>query len=286
MADSPLVTPDDLARALDGPEPPALLDVRWSLNGPPGFLEYRRGHLPGAVFVDLDSDLAGRAGDGRGRHPLPDALDFQAAMRSAGVSRQRAVVMYDGGGGLSAARAWWLLRYFGHGQVRLLDGGVPAWLAAGLSLTTAIPAVTPGDFDVRPGGMPVLDTTKVLDFAAEGVLLDARAVERYRGDAEPIDPVAGHIPGARSAPTAENLDAAGRMLSVAGLRMRFAGVGVRPDVAVAAYCGSGVTAAHEVLALEVAGIAAALYPGSWSEWVSDPSRPVATGPDDVESSAG
>jgi thiosulfate/3-mercaptopyruvate sulfurtransferase len=163
---------------------------------------------------------------------------------------------------------------------------VTAWLAAGHGLSTAIPDVEAGDFTVRPGGMPVLDTRGVLRFAAEGVLLDARAAERYRGDSEPIDPVAGHIPGARSAPTAENLDVAGRMLSIAGLRMRFAGVGVRPEVAVAAYCGSGVTAAHEVLALEVAGISAALYPGSWSEWISDPSHPVATGPDIVESAPG
>jgi thiosulfate/3-mercaptopyruvate sulfurtransferase len=162
--------------------------------------------------------------------------------------------------------------------VRLLDGGVAAWVAAGNPLTTEEPAVTAGDFTARPGGLPVLDAAGAARLARQGVLLDARAAERYRGETEPIDPVAGHVPGGRSAPTTANLAPDGTLLAPDALRARFAEMGVAGGVAVGAYCGSGVTAAHEVLALAVAGIPAALYAGSWSEWVSDPSRPVATGP--------
>ena len=199
-------------------------------------------------------------------------------MRRAGVTNASTVVVYDAGGGLSAARAWWLLRYFGHAGSRLLDGGLAAWTAAGLPVSTAQPSVDPGDFIARPGGMPVLDAEAASRMARAGVLLDARAAERYRGEVEPVDPVAGHIPGARSAPTAGNLAADGRFLDPEALRGRFTAIGVN-DGPVGAYCGSGVTAAHEVLALELAGVTAALYPGSWSEWVSDPTRPVATGPE-------
>ena len=273
----PLVSVEEVAASIGSSDAPALLDVRWRLGGPPGIDEYLLGHIPGARFIDLDRELAGPAGAGRGRHPLPNATGFERTMRRSGVSRDRPVVAYDGGGGLSAARAWWLLRYFRHNDVRLLDGGFVAWREAGLPIATDEPGPAAGDFAARPGGLPVLDAAGAAQLARDGVLLDARAAERYRGAVEPIDPVAGHIPGARSAPAAENLDAAGRFLSVTALRLRFASEGVRPSVTVGVYCGSGVTAAHEVLALEVAGIRAALYPGSWSEWVSDPSRPVATG---------
>ena len=275
-----LVSADDLAAALSSVSPPVLLDVRWALGGPPGREEYAEGHIPGAVFVDLDRDLADPPGQGRGRHPLPDAMRFQEAMRAAGVSHGRAVVVYDAGSATSAARAWWLLRYFGHPQVRVLDGGLAAWTSGGHPTSAEVPAPDPGDFTVRPGGMSVVDRDRVLGFATNGVLLDARAAERYRGEVEPVDPVAGHIPGARSLPTTGNVGEDGRFLGVVVLRGRFADAGIRPGVPVAAYCGSGVTAAHTVLALEVAGIHdAALYPGSWSEWVSDPARPVATGAD-------
>jgi thiosulfate/3-mercaptopyruvate sulfurtransferase len=274
---SPLISVEELARAVGGRRLPTLLDVRWSLAGPPGLDDYLAGHLPGARFVDLDRDLAAPPGHGRGRHPLPEAGDFEAAMRRAGVSVQRPVVVYDAGGGLSAARAWWLLRYFGHPDVRLLDGGYAAWVATGLATSTDEPEVEAGDFTVVPGGMPVLDATSAAQMAKAAVLLDARAAERYRGEVEPVDPVAGHIPGARSAPTTDNLGSDGRFLAAAALRDRFAAAGVQPGGSVGAYCGSGVTAAHEVLALQIAGISAALYPGSWSEWVSDPARPVATG---------
>jgi thiosulfate/3-mercaptopyruvate sulfurtransferase len=200
-------------------------------------------------------------------------------MRRAGVSASRAVVVYDAGGGLSAARAWWLLRYFGHRRARLLDGGYAAWVGAAMPVSSEAPPAAAGDFTARPGGMPVLDAAGAAVLARTGLLLDARAGERYRGEMEPIDPVAGHIPGARSAPTNANLGADGRFLAADELSERFAILGATSGTAVGAYCGSGVTAAHEVLALELAGIAAALYPGSWSEWVSDPSRPVATGAD-------
>jgi thiosulfate/3-mercaptopyruvate sulfurtransferase len=273
-----IISVGDLAAALSSGHPVVLLDVSWNLAGPPGIDEYRRGHLPGARFVDLDRELAAPPGHGRGRHPLPDVAVFEAAMRRAGVGAGSEVVVYDAGGGLSAARAWWLLRYFGHEDVRLLDGGVAAWTAAGLAMSDDEPAPASGDFSAQEGGMPVLQARAAAALAYDGVLLDARAAERYRGEVEPVDPVAGHIPGARSAPTTANLAADGTFLAPTALRARFRSLGVADGEAVGAYCGSGVTAAHEVLALAVAGIPAALYPGSWSEWISSPSRPVATGP--------
>ncbi|HEX2315090.1 MAG TPA: sulfurtransferase [Thermomonospora sp.] len=266
-----------LAEALERPEPPILLDVRWRLAGPPGVEAYREGHLPGAVFVDLDRDLAGPPGPG-GRHPLPAADAFEAAMRAAGVRNDGLVVVYDEADSTAAARAWWTLRYFGHPRVRVLDGGYRAWAGSGRPVTTDVPAPAPGDFTARPGGLPALAADTAFALAKDGVLLDARAAERYRGEVEPVDPVAGHIPGAVSAPTLDNVGADGRFLAPEVLRERFAGLGVTGDVPVGAYCGSGVTAAHEVLALHVAGVPAALYVGSWSDWVTDPSRPVATGP--------
>jgi thiosulfate/3-mercaptopyruvate sulfurtransferase len=271
-----LISAAELAAETASSHPPVVLDVRWALGGPPGIDGYRAGHIEGARFVDLDKELAAPPGQGRGRHPLPDPSVFEAAMRRAGVSNASSAVVYDAGGGLSAARAWWLLRYFGHADSRLLDGGLAAWTAAGLPLSAAEPSVDPGDFTARPGGMAVLDADAASRLARAGVLLDARAAERYRGDVEPVDPAAGHIPGARSAPTAANLAADGRFLDPAALRARFTAIGVS-DGPVGAYCGSGVTAAHEVLALELAGVTAALYPGSWSEWVSDPTRPIANG---------
>jgi thiosulfate/3-mercaptopyruvate sulfurtransferase len=255
---------------------PAVLDVRWALGGPPGREEYARGHIPGAVFVDLDSDLAA-APEAGGRHPLPGPGVFQSSMRAAGVRGDRRVVVYDAATSMAAARAWWLLRYFGHPDVAVLDGGLAAWVAAGQPISTEAPAVARGDFVARPGGMPLLDAAGAGELAARGVLLDARAPERFRGEQEPIDPIAGHIPGARNVPTTGSVDEDGRFLGRAMLRAAFEGAGVREGVEVGAYCGSGVTAAHEVLALELAGFTAALYAGSWSEWITDQSRPVATG---------
>lgn len=278
-ADSgPLMSVVELADALAGDAPPTLIDVRWRLGGPPGVAQFHAGHLPGAVYVDLDTELAAPAGAG-GRHPLPTTADFEAAMRRAGVSRDRAVVVYDDADATVAARAWWLLRYFGHDCVRVLDGGFRAWQAAGQPLSTEDVTVAPGDFTAVSGHMPALDAAGAAEVARAGVLLDARAPARYRGETEPVDPVAGHIPGALSAPTAENVTASGLFRSVADLRARFADLGVDAGSAtVGVYCGSGVTAAHEVLALELTGFQAALYVGSWSEWISSGDRPVATGP--------
>ena len=273
---TPLVDVDQLARELQGPNRPVLLDVRWSLTGPPGIEAFRAGHLPGAVFVDLDRELAAEPGVG-GRHPLPAAEPFQAAMRAAGVSADRPVVVYDAADSTAAARAWWLLEYFGHRQVRVLDGGYRAWSAADRPVTTEALAPPPGDFEARAGALPVLDADQAAGLAVDGVLLDARSAERYRGETEPVDPVAGHIPGAVSAPTPCNVAADGRFLAVDELRRRFDGLGATEDRATGVYCGSGVTAAHTVLALRLTGRSAALYPGSWSEWITDPDRPVATG---------
>ena len=276
----PLIDVIALAQALGGEDRPAVLDVRWRVGGPPGLGEYLAGHLPGAAFVDLDQDLAARPGPG-GRHPLPGAGAFEAAMRRAGVRDGRPVVVYDENDSLAAARAWWTLRYFGHDQVRVLDGGYRAWVAAGQPVSGGPGATGPGDFTARPGHMALLDADEAAALARTGHLLDARAGERYRGEAEPIDPVAGHIPGAVSAPTVGNVTGDGHFLSTAELTTRFAALGIAAGpgaAAVGAYCGSGVTAAHEVLALGIAGIPAALYIGSWSNWVADPGRPIATGP--------
>ncbi|GLX00811.1 sulfurtransferase [Microtetraspora sp. NBRC 16547] len=268
-----LVTPEELA----GLGEITILDVRWRLGGGPSdHKSYVEGHIPGAVFCALDADLAAAPGAG-GRHPLPEAADFQAAMRRLGVDGSRPVVVYDEADSTAAARAWWTLRYFGHPDVRVLDGGIRAWRHAGYSVVTEEPAVETGDFTAVAGGMPMLDADQAADLAKSGVLLDARAAERYRGEVEPIDPVAGHVPGAVSAPTSENVEPGGRFHNREFLRERFNTLGVVDGVPVGVYCGSGVTAAHEVLALELAGIPAALYVGSWSHWVADPDRPVATG---------
>jgi thiosulfate/3-mercaptopyruvate sulfurtransferase len=282
-----LIGPAELARALagrGGQPAPVLLDVRWRLGGPPGLDRYQAGHLPGARFTDLDRELAGPPGAG-GRHPLPGAAAFQAAMRRAGVSDERPVAVYDEDDATAAARAWWLLRYYGHGQVRVLEGGYRAWREAGLKVEQGgPPGPAAGTFTARPGHLPVLDAAGAGRLARAGLLLDARAAERYRGETEPADPVAGHIPGAVSAPTAGNLTPGGRFRGPAELGARFAALGATAPAAgepprTGVYCGSGVTAAHEVLALHLAGVPAALYPGSWSEWITDPGRPVASGPD-------
>ncbi|AXG80707.1 sulfurtransferase [Streptomyces paludis] len=272
-----IITSAELSGESAGPRPPVLLDVRWRLGGPSGRPEYLAGHLPGAVYIDLDTELAGPPGTG-GRHPLPEVAAFGAVMRRAGVSRDTPVVVYDGGQGWAAARAWWLLRWTGHPDVRVLDGGLAAWTGP---LTTEVPAPAEGDFAPAPGALPLLDADGAAALARDGLLLDARAAERYRGDVEPIDRVGGHIPGAVSAPTTENVAENSVFLPAETLAARFKALGATPDTpgGVGVYCGSGVSGAHEVLALEIAGIPAALYAGSWSEWSADESRPVATGPD-------
>lgn len=270
MDRTPLVDAAALLARLREDAPPLLLDVRWTLAGADrdGYLA---GHLPGAVFCDLDADLASPPGAG-GRHPLPDPAELAATLRRLGVGPAREVVAYDGGSGASAARAWWVLRWAGHERVVVLDGGLPAWVAAGGRLEEGDIAPEPApDAVVRPGGLATVDADDVLAGRA-GTLLDARAAERYRGETEPIDPVAGHVPGALSRPTSTFYGPDGSFLPAAELRQALA-----VDGPATAYCGSGVTAAQLVLAGQVAGVDLALYPGSWSHWVRDPSRPVATG---------
>jgi thiosulfate/3-mercaptopyruvate sulfurtransferase len=287
---SVLVSPLDLAADLQrgAADRPVVLDVRWRLGGPPGRADHAAGHVPGAVFVDLDTELAAPPGTG-GRHPLPEPSRLEEVLRRAGISEGSRVVAYDHADGSVAARAWWLLRWAGLSadHVAVLDGGWAAWREEGLPVSTEEPAPEPGDVVVRPGGMPVLDADGAAALARSGVLLDARAGERYRGEAEPVDPRAGHIPGARSAPSAGNAGHDGRWQEPEDLAERFRELGVEPGSgpeAVGAYCGSGVTASSLVLALEYAGLTApekpaALYAGSWSDWSTDPDRPAATGPE-------
>lgn len=274
---------------------PVVLDVRWALGVTDGRDRYLAGHVPGAVYVDLESELAAPASPAAGRHPLPEPAHLQTAARRWGVRSDRGVVVYDAVGGTSAARAWWLLRWAGHQDVRILDGGLGAWERAGLPVETGDVRAEPGDVVVTPGGMPVLAADDAARLAASDadVLLDARAAERFRGEVEPVDPRAGHVPGAVSAPTTDNLAGDGTFLDEDALRARFVALGVTrgagagaaagattPTAAgatVGVYCGSGVTAAHEVAALATLGVEAALYAGSWSQWSNDPDRPVATG---------
>lgn len=277
----PLMTVPALAARLDAAQRTVVLDVRWALGDPHGRDHYLAGHLPGAVFVDLATELATPAIPARGRHPLPSDAEFQATARRWGINDGDVVVAYDNSGNMAAARLWWMLRNAGFQDVYLLDGGLAAWRDAGLPLNTGPVDAAVGrvSFDVAPAGngMPSIDAAGAADWPETGILLDARAGERYRGEFEPVDPRAGHIPGARSAPTTENMDGTGHFLPAAELRRRFEDLGVRDDVPVAVYCGSGVTAAHEVAALEIAGFRAALYPGSFSEWSNNPALPVATG---------
>ena len=274
----PLISVEALASALRAPaRSPTLLDVRWEVASGSRRADYLTSHIPGAAFVDLDAELSAPPGPG-GRHPLPDADRFAAAMRAAGVDDARPVVVYDAATSMAAARAWWLLRYFGHPSVAVLDGGLAAWIDAEEPLEAGAAPAEPGDFVARTGAMPLLDAAGAAALSTRGVLLDARAPERFRGEREPIDPVAGHIPRAVNRPTAENVDRSGRFVERARLRSAFERLGVADDVEVGAYCGSGITAAHEVLALELAGFRAAMYAGSWSEWITDPDRPVERDP--------
>ncbi|MEP6852222.1 MAG: sulfurtransferase [bacterium] len=286
MADRDRVLVDALTlkRELAGSSPPTLLDIRWRLGDPSAYARYQVAHLPHAIYVDLDRELAGPPNPAGGRHPLPELEDLQRAARRWGLRAGTSVVVYDDDGGLVAARAWWLLRWAGVNDVRLLDGGLDAWTAVGgdvFATAAELPTadgVLPqsGDVVLTPGRLPIVGPHDAAELARSGVLLDARAPERYRGDVEPVDARAGHIPGAVSAPATANL-ADGRLLDDAALRARYAGLGVEEGRPVGAYCGSGVNAALTVLALAAVGIPAALYPGSWSAWSGDDDRPVVTG---------
>jgi len=272
-----LVDVASLAAELASERPPVVIDVRWSLTGPPGIVAYRAGHLPGARFADLDTGLSGRPGAG-GRHPLPESADFEVLMRRLGVNGDSAVVFYDAADSVPASRAWWDLRYFGHDDVRVLDGGYAAWVAAGSPVTVDEPSVSQGNFVARPGGLPMLDADAAGQLAEHGTLIDVRVGERYRGEVEPVDAVAGCIPGAVNLPTTGNVGPNGKFLDIETLAHRFEALGISGNTDVGAYCGSGVNAAHTAFAMTLAGLPTpALYVGSWSNWIADGTRPIATG---------
>ncbi len=264
------------------PLPLVVVDCRFNLLKPDaGRAAYRSGHIPGAWYADLDRDLSGPRGPQTGRHPLPDPENLRLLFGRFGLSPDTRVVAYDEAGGGLAARLWWLLRWMGHRQVVLLDGGLAAWENAGLPLSQAAPAPRHDVFHGQPGQMPVLHTDEIR--AALGVaairLLDVRTEERFQGQAEPIDPVAGHIPGALNVPFAGNLTADNRFQTAEHLAHRYAPfVQGRESGQIVCMCGSGVTACHGIFALALAGFpGVALYPGSWSEWIRSPDRPVAAG---------
>ncbi len=275
-----LVTADWLNQHISDPNI-QIIDVRWYLPEPSrGRIEYEAGHIPGALFFSIDSDLSAPRGQGPGRHPIPQPEVFAATTGRAGIGPETHVVAYDSSGGAAAARLWWLLRYFGHEHTSLLNGGWQAWQAAGLPIETNVPQITPTTFTARPHPELIVAAADVeaLRHNSAALLLDARAAERYEGRIEPIDPRAGHIPGAISAPFADNIAADGRMRSAEELHTRFANLGANTTETLVCYCGSGVTAAHNLFALELAGITGGLlYEGSWSDWSSDPTRPAATG---------
>lgn len=264
---------------LDASDPRlAIADCRWVLTDPEaGRRSYLAGHVPGAIYVSLDDDLSDMSRSGAGRHPLPSKERFAATLGRLGIGNDAFVVVYDDVGGAYASRLWWLLRWIGHGDVAVLDGGWKAWQEAGLRVDDTPVELVPTTYRIGSGSMPVVDRDVVAGLGDERVLVDARATERYTGEVEPLDPAAGHIPGAINVPYAGNLDRSGRFLGPAELRARYGTAGVTDGSRTIVYCGSGVTACHDILAIEAAGLGtAALYPGSWSEW-SGAGGDIATG---------
>jgi len=274
----PLIDAETLVRRLGEPGL-RILDARFELLDPPyGRRTYGGGHIPGAVFVDLDQDLAAPAARHGGRHPLPDMDAFARKLGERGVGDEHEVIVYDQGGTMFAARAWWLLRYAGHDAVRVLDGGYRAYREAGGAPDRDVPRYAPAQLSVRLRPEMAVDREQLRSalYDPQWCILDVRSPERYRGEVEPIDPKAGHIPSALNRPYERTFNERGRLLASGALREQFAVVGGRPEVV--GYCGSGVSAAHAVLAMEVAGIRGAkLYPGSWSDWCSYDELPVALG---------
>lgn len=283
MDHRPLMSPGELSELMhDGPgSAPLILDVRWSADSDNGWEEYLQGHLPGAIYVDLEHDLAGvpeESGRG-GRHPMPTPDDFELDLAGCGVDNGRRVVVYDDQSGLAVARCWWLLRHFGKADVSILDGGFSAWRAHRLPVESGERSIEEGDFALGRGIGLVLEAEQAALYAAEGVLIDARSPERYRGESDPMDAVRGRIPGSVNIPGRSLIDADGMLLPTEKLRNIFTGVGVDGSRPVAAYCGSGISSGLVALGLAAAQITdeTALYIGSWSDWISDGSRPVATG---------
>jgi thiosulfate/3-mercaptopyruvate sulfurtransferase len=280
MSDSPLIDASTLAERLARPDWIAV-DCRFSLlDANAGRREYERGHIPGARYADLDVDLAARPGPAQGRHPLPDPARLAETLGLWGIDRGCTVVAYDEGGGAIASRLWWLLHWLGHERSLTLDGGFAAWREAGLPVETELPSWQPRRFALEPvNSAAVASTTDVLELRPDELLVDARGAARYRGEQETIDPVAGHVPGARNWPFATSLTPAGRFRPAAELRQELeALLAGRESSELVVMCGSGVTACHLLLALRIAGLGdARLYAGSWSEWIRDTSRPIKTG---------
>ncbi len=270
-----LITAQDLAKHPDA----VIVDCRFNLLDPPaGRKAWQAGHIPGAYYADLDKDLASPVGPMTGRHPLPDREQFAALLGSWGVTPETAVVAYDNASGAVAARLWWLLRWVGHRHALLLDGGLPAWEAAGLPLSTEAPVLVSGRYPVSEPAVGVIPVDEVEAGLAHQqlTLIDARDAGRFAGDAEPIDKVAGHVPGAINRPLSMNLDEHGCFKPAEKLRAEFGDLLRDQPSDVASMCGSGVTACHNLFAMELAGLPPArLYVGSWSGWISDPARPVA-----------
>ena len=277
---TPLISTAELAGSLSAADW-FVADCRFELGKPDaGRNAWRAGHIPGAVHVDLERDLSVPVTPASGRHPLPDPADFAQTLRRLGIGNETCVVCYDAGPGAFAARLWWMLRWVGHDEVAVLDGGFAAWTAEGRPVSTATPARAPARFTPQPRPDLVLDTDGVMRALAQGeTLVDVRAAERFTGNVEPIDPVAGHVPGAVNLPFLDNVDGSGRFRDPAALAELWRSrTGAGPGAAPICMCGSGVTACQGLLALESAGIRGArLYEGSWSEWIRDPARPVARG---------
>jgi thiosulfate/3-mercaptopyruvate sulfurtransferase len=278
---TPLATaPQVLAAMAQGPAP-VIVDCSFDLaDTDAGRRAFAQGHLPGALYAHLDTDLSGPKTGRNGRHPLPARADWAATLGRWGVGPETPVVVYDSQGGMYAARAWWMLLWLGHRAASVLDGGLAAWRAAGGPIETGEPGASRPATGAHPVGeslVRTVDADALLETLGRVTVLDARAGERFRGEVEPLDARAGHIPGARSRFFKDNLDAEGRFRPPEALRAAFEAFGAPPEQVVH-QCGSGVTACHNLLAMEIAGLAgSALYPGSWSEWSADPARPVATG---------
>lgn len=271
-----LVSAEQLRERIETGTRTIVLDVRWQLDRPDGSDLFAQAHIPGAIYVNLETELSEHGEPQDGRHPLPSLATLQRAARRWGMRDGDCVVAYDDAGGTAAARAWWVLRDAGV-DARILDGGLGAWRAMGGDLESGSVASREGDVTLTQGALPQLSIDEAAQLPESGVLLDVRVPERFRGDTEPIDPVAGHIPGARNLPTGANLDSSGRFLSPELLRERFEAAGLTPGTPIGVYCGSGGTATHTIAALTLAGFDASLYPGSWSQWSNTPGRPVATG---------
>ena len=279
-----LMTVEELEGRLEDPRL-VICDVRWYLADPgQGRNEYRESHLPGARFVDLDTDLSGAGGPGR--HPLPTTAAFVGALGRMGIGPDHTVVAYDSSGGAIAARMWWMLDSVGHRSVFVLDGGLPAWKRAGLPLTAERPRVVEHEYPPPDGWTGVVDGDRVDALLGRRLILDARSEDRYRGENETVDPRAGHIPTAVSAFFGGNLTSGGGFLTAGALRRRFEQLGVEKSETAVAYCGSGVTACHNLLAMRMAGLAGLLYEGSWSDWSGRADRPIATGAGPGEAPSG